>query len=269
MFNLPSERPAVMGVLNVTPDSFSDGGVHFEARDAIESGLQMLGDGADLLDVGGESTRPGAAEVSVEEELRRVIPVVQALAVRGSVSIDTRKPDVARQALAAGAQVVNDVSGLRDDAMMLVCAEAGCYVCIMHMLGTPETMQIEPRYDDVVREVTDYLVGQAERAQSAGIARDRIWLDPGIGFGKTVEHNLLLLKGLSVLVETGYPVLIGVSRKSFLGKIGGGETPAERLEAGIAMQTWSQIRGAKIIRTHDVAQTRRAVDATSRLLARD
>lgn len=250
-----------MGILNVTPDSFSDGGVHYDRAVAIESGLRMMEKGADLLDVGGESTRPGSEGVSLDEELRRVIPVVEGLVARGApVSVDTAKAAVAKEALAAGAVVVNDVSAFSDPEMPATCQNANCTVCLMHMKGTPRTMQIDPTYEDVVEEVRGFLV---DRAESSGIAQGLLWIDPGIGFGKTVQHNLTLLKRLDRLVETGYPVMIGTSRKSFIGRLLGRESPLpadQRLEGTLATQMWAQSQGAKIIRAHDVREARLAID---------
>jgi dihydropteroate synthase len=265
MFVLPPNRPALMGILNVTPDSFSDGGTHFEFREAVDWALRMMDEGADLIDVGGESTRPGAPPVPEDEEIRRVIPVIDALTAKGvPVSADTMKPAVAKAALGAGAKVVNDVGGMRDPAMVEVCARADCTVCAMHMQGSPRTMQQAPRYDDVVEEVRVFLLATAGRLAEAGVVRERIWIDPGIGFGKTLEHNLALLKHLGRFVETGYPVLVGVSRKSFIGKLlSSGEAPLpveERLEGTLAAQAWAQIQGAKVIRAHDVQAARRVID---------
>lgn len=270
-FRLPARRPAVMGILNVTPDSFSDGGLYLSSDAAIERGMQMVTEGADLVDVGGESTRPGALAVGESEELSRVMPVIGALVARGvAVSIDTSKSIVAKQALDAGACVVNDVTAGSDPKMAQVCAEADATVCLMHMQGEPRTMQIAPHYEEVVTEVRDYLVNRAQTFRSTFGVND-IWIDPGIGFGKTVEHNLALLSNLEVFVVTELPVLIGVSRKSFLGKILGGEyapiPPEERIEAGIAAQVVAQMAGVKIIRTHDVVQTRRAVEVVARMVA--
>lgn len=262
-----------MGILNVTPDSFSDGGHHFEFGRAVEWALRMMEDGADLIDVGGESTRPGSEPVSEEDEIRRVVPVIDVLTVKGvPSSVDTMKPGVAKAALAAGASVANDVGGLRDPAMIQVCAEVGCTVCAMHMLGLPKTMQRSPHYEDVVEEVLAFLLGAAARAESGGVARERIWIDPGIGFGKTLDHNLTLLRNLKRFVGTGYPVLIGVSRKSFLGKLlGAANAPLpveDRLEGTLAAQVWAQIHGAKIIRAHDVKAARRAIDAVAGIQGR-
>ncbi|MEA2551853.1 MAG: dihydropteroate synthase [Fimbriimonadaceae bacterium] len=262
-----------MGILNVTPDSFSDGGVHFDPQIAIDAAIRMMEEGADLIDVGGESTRPGSEGVSTEEELRRVMPVVKALAAKGiPVSIDTAKASVAREALAAGAVVVNDVTAFSDPAMATLCAKTGAAVCLMHMKGTPRTMQVDPWYEDVVEEVRAFLVAKAICAEQAGIAPQNIWIDPGIGFGKTVGHNLTLLRNLERLEDTGYPVLIGTSRKSFIGKIlGAPEAPLaadQRLEGTLATQMWAQINGARIIRAHDVPQSKRAIKMIQVLAAR-
>ncbi|HVT10988.1 MAG TPA: dihydropteroate synthase [Fimbriimonadaceae bacterium] len=261
---LPENRPALMGIVNVTPDSFSDGGVHFRAEDAIAAGLRMVEEGADLVDVGGESTRPGAAAVAAEEELRRVVPVVEALARQGvAVSIDTMKPEVARAALDAGAKIVNDVTAFSNPEMARIAAGTGCTVCLMHMKGDPRTMQENPVYGDIVAEIRDYLVERAAFAEGHGVARETIWIDPGIGFGKTVRHNLLLLKRLEVFVETGYPVLVGVSRKSFIGRLLNPENPVpveERLEGTLAAQVIAQTKGARILRVHDVKPARRAIE---------
>jgi len=271
MFVLPTNRPALMGILNVTPDSFSDGGVHFDAQTAIDSGLRMIEEGADILDVGGESTRPGSEGVPLEEELRRVLPVVEELSKRGAVvSIDTAKAEVARQALQSGAQIVNDVTALSDPYMASVCAESKCIVCLMHMKGTPRTMQQNPQYEDVVQEVRDFLLAKAKAAEQSGTNKECIWIDPGIGFGKTINHNLDLLQHLDEFVETGYPVLIGTSRKSFIGKVLGCNNEIlpsdQRLEGTLATQVWAQIRGAKIIRAHDVPEAARAIRMTAAIL---
>lgn len=270
-FTLPEARPAVMGVLNVTPDSFSDGGQFLDHERAVQRGFEMFAEGADLVDVGGESTRPGAAPVPVDEELARVLPVVQRLAQAGiPVSIDTSKAEVAKACLEAGAQVLNDVTAFGDPAMAGVCASAGCTMCLMHMQGEPRTMQSHPKYDDVVIEVRSYLLDRAARAETAGIAREAIWIDPGIGFGKAVRHNLLLLKNLHVLVQSGYPVLVGVSRKSFIGKLLGAEDapvpPEERLEGTLAAQVLAQAAGARIIRAHDVKEAKRAITLAGAIL---
>ena len=262
-FQLPDGRPAIMGVLNVTPDSFSDGGRFLDEDAAVRRGEEMLAEGADLIDVGGESTRPGAQPVSAEEELLRVLPVVKRLVAAGAkVSIDTSKHVVAAECMGAGATVLNDISALSDPAMAKLCADTWCTVCLMHMQGDPRTMQENPRYDDVVAEVRASLLKAANAAEQAGVSRDCIWLDPGIGFGKTLGHNLQLLSNLDTLVETGYPVLVGVSRKSFIGKLLGPEgepAPAdERLEGTLSAQVLAQAKGARIIRTHDVKAAVRA-----------
>jgi dihydropteroate synthase len=268
------QRTRVMGIINVTPDSFSDGGAHVETNDAISFGLALLDAGADVLDVGGESTRPGAEAVSEAEEVRRVVPVIEGLRAQRSdalISVDTRKPGVARAAIAAGAQLVNDVSGLRDEAMLDVIAHAGVCACAMHMLGTPETMQREPRYDDVGSEILDSLELALRRAETRGIARDRLWVDPGIGFGKTAGHNLFLLGRTADLRLLGTPVLIGVSRKAFLGSLLGGKPPGERVGASAAAAAVLAADGAvDVVRVHDVAQTREALAVADAIrLARD
>lgn len=271
-FQLPVHRVCVMGVLNVTPDSFSDGGQFTDPEKALQHARNMVAAGADIIDVGGESTRPGAEPVDASEEIRRVIKVVTTLAFGGiAVSIDTSKPDVAKACLEAGAVAVNDVTALRDDDMASVCARAECKVCLMHMQGEPRTMQAAPTYMDVVLEVGDELVAAAERAIARGVKKDDIWIDPGIGFGKSIAHNLQLINNLGEIAETGYPVLVGVSRKSFIGKLlGPGEDPLpteERLEGSIAAQVIAQVRGAKIIRTHDVEATVRSARIASAILS--
>jgi len=247
-----------MGIVNVTPDSFSDGGAFLDADRAVAHAVAMTKAGADMIDVGGESTRPGAASVSAEEEIRRVLPVIERL--RGlTVSIDTTKAAVAERALAAGARIVNDVSALRFDARMAdVVREAGAGVVLMHMQGTPQTMQAEPRYDDVVAEVRAFLAERIAFAESRGLKKSQIAVDPGIGFGKTVEHNLALLAQLETFGSLGYPVLVGVSRKSFLGKLLGRE-PQERLAGSLAAAAWAVAHGARIVRAHDVLETVDAV----------
>jgi dihydropteroate synthase len=244
-----------MGVVNVTPDSFSDGGLFLDPEAAIEHGLRLAREGAGILDVGGESTRPGAEPVPEREELGRVLPVVEALAGEGHrVSIDTTKLEVARAALAAGAELVNDVSAFRFSSGMagLVASEgAGC--CLMHMLGEPRTMQADPRYDDVVDEVKAFLEQRLDFATGEGVPEERIWLDPGIGFGKTADHNLELLRRLDEIVAIGRPVVVGTSRKSFLGKLTGGRPEGERLPGTIATNVLALERGASVFRVHDVA----------------
>src|SRR5262245_26124021 len=253
-------RPLIMGVVNVTPDSFSDGGLYLDHDAAIAHGLEILAEGADVVDVGGESTRPGAAPVPVEEELRRVVPVVEALASRVRVSIDTRKPEVAEAAIAAGATLVNDVSA----SLHEVVAAAGPSVgwVAMHMLGDPRTMQRDPTYDDVVADVCEFLVDRADAARTAGV--QEVWIDPGIGFGKTASHNWSLLRHLDVFVATGYPVLLGTSRKRFLGLLtaqsdglaeGDLASMDDRLEASVATAVWAMVQGVRMVRVHDVRAT--------------
>jgi dihydropteroate synthase len=244
-----------MGILNVTPDSFSDGGRFHHHDDAVGHGIAMRDAGADLVDVGGESTRPGAAPVSEEEELRRVLPVVGPLAAAGNrVSIDTSKIAVARAALDAGATIVNDVSAFRfDPGLAGLVAERRAHCCLMHMLGDPRTMQEDPRYEDVVSEVKAFLEERLDFAVGEGVPEERVWLDPGIGFGKTVGHNLELLRRLDEIVAIGRPVVVGTSRKSFLGKLAGGKPEGERLPGTIATNVLALERGASVFRVHDVA----------------
>jgi dihydropteroate synthase len=247
----------IMGVVNVTPDSFSDGGLFLDADAAVEHGLRLTAEGADILDIGGESTRPGADPVGEDEELRRVVPVIERLARSGQarLSIDTTKAAVARAALVAGASLVNDVSALRfDPAMAGLVAETGAGCCLMHMLGEPRTMQEDPRYDDVVSDVKSFLEERLAFAVAEGVDEERVWLDPGIGFGKTVEHNLELLRRLDEIVAIGRPVVVGTSRKSFLGKLAGGRAQGERLPGTIATNVLALERGASVFRVHDVAQ---------------
>jgi len=263
-------RPAVMGVVNVTPDSFSDGGQFLDPSSAVAHGLELVAAGADLLDVGGESTRPGADPVDEAEELRRVVPVIQALAAETPVpiSIDTTKSAVATAALEAGASVVNDVSaGRHDPETLAVAADAGAGYVAMHMLGEPRTMQDDPRYDDVVREVGDFLAQRLDVARAAGVADAALAADPGIGFGKTVEHNLALLAHLSDLcARVGAPMIVGTSRKRFLASIVRNATgddaelaPADRDDATLATVVWAVERGASVVRVHDVQSAARAI----------
>jgi dihydropteroate synthase len=256
-------RPAlVLGIVNVTPDSFSDGGRYFDTGAAVEHGLRLVAEGADLLDVGGESSRPGAEPVAVEEELHRVIPVVRGLAERTDVpvSVDTSKSAVAREALAAGARVVNDITGLRGDPdMVAVARDAGAGVIVMHMQGTPQTMQVNPSYADVVGEVAAFFEERLRALAGAGIAGERVVLDPGIGFGKTAAHNLELLARLEGYRHFARPVCLGVSRKGFFGKLLGRQT-GDRLAASLAAACYALARGsAHLLRVHDVAATRDAV----------
>ncbi len=258
MAHLPG--PVVMGVVNVTPDSFSDGGAWLDPDAAVEHGRELVAQGAAILDVGGESTRPGAEPVSEAEELRRVLPVVAGLRDAGArLSIDTSKAAVAEAALDAGAQIVNDVTALRgDEEMAALVAQRGCDVCLMHMLGEPRTMQRDPRYGDVVADVKAFLEERLAFAVAGGIAEERVWLDPGIGFGKTVDHNLELLRRLDEIAAIGRPVVVGTSRKSFLGTITGRE-PAGRAVATAATNVLALERGASIFRVHDVAETHDAL----------
>jgi dihydropteroate synthase len=245
-----------MGIVNVTPDSFSDGGKFFNTDLAVEHALGLIKDGADILDVGGESTRPGALPVSLDEELSRVIPVIQALSKVSTVplSIDTYKPEVMRQAIAAGADIVNDVCALQQEGALEVVANGNVGVCLMHMQGTPQTMQLEPHYLDVVSEVSDFLKARLQVALDSGISKSRILLDPGFGFGKTTAHNVTLIQCLDRLVDIGLPLLVGLSRKAVLGKLVGGDEQ-QRLHAGIAASVISAMKGAKIVRVHDVKAT--------------
>ena len=256
-----THRTAVMAVLNVTPDSFYDGGRHFDSGRAIADGIAMAQAGADIIDIGGESSRPGAEPVSQADELARVIPVIQGLRQQcaSPISIDSYKAAVVRAALDAGADIVNDISALGFDAEMapLVASEK-VPVVLMHMRGTPKTMQADAQYGDVLREVRDFLAERLYDAMDAGIDADSIILDPGVGFGKTVEHNIQLLRGLSVLAALGQPLLVGVSRKNFIGKILGLD-PDQRLEGSLAAAVAAVLGGANIIRVHDVAETCRAV----------
>lgn len=248
-----------MGIVNVTPDSFSDGGRFFDAAAALAQAERLLDEGADILDVGGESTRPGAPEVPADEELRRVIPLIEALAGRGRpVSIDTSKPEVMRAALAAGASIVNDVWALRQPGAEEVVAASGCGVVLMHMQGTPRTMQQSPHYDDVLTEVGMFLRGRRAALLARGVAAERIAVDPGFGFGKTAAHNWALLARLGQLATEGAPLLAGVSRKSMLGQATG-RVVTERLAASVAAALIAVQRGARIVRVHDVAATRDAL----------
>lgn len=266
-------RTLLMGVVNVTPDSFSDGGRFPSEGTAVAHGTTLRREGADILDVGGESTRPGASPVAEDEELRRVLPVVKRLAAGGAlVSVDTSKANVARECLVAGAHAVNDVTAGRDPAMFRVVAERGAGVVLMHMQGEPRTMQREPHYDDVVKEVAQFLLERARAAQAAGVKRDAIVLDPGIGFGKTTEHNLTLLRHMEALRALGYPVLVGASRKGFVGQLTreGDEIPSpqDRLEGTLAAHLMARERGADVLRVHDVRAHRRAFQVADAIRGR-
>lgn len=246
-------RALVMGVLNVTPDSFYDGGRYFDSEAAIARGIEMIAEGADIIDVGGESSRPGAEPVDLDEELRRVLPVISELSPRIRVSIDSSKREVVSQAIESGATLVNDISA----SLSSLAASSGVGWIAMHMQGNPTTMQLSPRYGDVVSEVRSSLLEKADRAKREGVGE--IWIDPGIGFGKTLEHNLALLGHLDKLVESGYPVMVGVSRKKFLGTLTGEADPAQRLHPSLAAAVWVIGHGARMVRVHDVAQTVRAI----------
>jgi dihydropteroate synthase len=271
-YNFAFPRPAlVMGILNVTPDSFSDAGQNFEAARAIARGEELAAEGADMLDVGGESTRPGAVPVSEAEEMRRVLPVIEALAKRVAIplSIDTMKPAVARAAVAAGASIVNDVGANRsDDLMWRIVAETGAGYVAMHMQGTPATMQQNPTYHDVAREVAEFFADRLKRLAQAGVAAEQVILDPGIGFGKTVEHNLQLLAGLRGFRNMGRPVMLGVSRKSFIGKLSGGPDVG-RLSGSLACTALAAKAGVQLFRTHDVGPTVSGLRMTEAVLARE
>lgn len=264
-------RTLVMGVLNVTPDSFYDGGRYTQLDAAVQRALQMVEEGADIIDIGGESTRPGSQPVPEEEELRRVLPVIEAIRARVDVplSIDTTKSRVAERALRAGACLVNDISGLGFDPHMAeTIAEHGALCCIMHIQGTPQTMQQNPQYDDVVRDISRYFEQRLALAERAGIPRDRIWLDPGIGFGKTVEHNLDILRRLREFTVFGLPLLIGTSRKSFIGKVLGDLPPEERLEGTAATIAVAIMNGANVVRVHDVRAMVRVARMTDAIVRR-
>ena len=253
-----------MGVLNVTPDSFSDGGVFFTPEKAVERALQMVDEGVAIIDVGGESTRPGAEPVSVDEELDRVIPVIEALngLLPVPLSIDSRRPKVMQAAVQAGAGLINDVNALQQPGAVEAAARLGVPVCLMHMQGEPESMQDSPGYDEPVTEIRDFLLARADACMDAGISRESILIDPGFGFGKTVEHNLKLLRELERFVDTGFPVLVGLSRKSMIGKLL--DLPVERrLQPSIALAVIAAWKGAAVIRCHDVRETREAVDMCS------
>ena len=263
-------RPQVMGVLNVTPDSFSDSGRYADLSAAVRRGRRMAAEGAAIIDVGGESTRPGAAFVPVEEECRRVVPVIEALVgeLDIPVSVDTSKPEVMREAVRAGAGMINDVRALRRPGALQAAAEAGVPVCLMHMQGEPETMQRLPRYRDVVAEVETFLLERARAAESGGVARESLLLDPGFGFGKTVEHNLALFRGLDRLASHGYPLLVGLSRKSLLAHlVGVGRAPRSRLGASVAAAVLAVRAGVSIVRVHDVQQTADALKVSAALTA--
>jgi dihydropteroate synthase len=259
---LPLDRPRIMGIVNVTPDSFSDGGSFSHAGQAIAFARRLVDEGTEVLDIGGESTRPGSDPVSLDEELRRVMPVIEGLAgkVGARLSVDTRKPEVMRRAAEAGAHLLNDVSALQyQPDSLAVAAGTGLPVVLMHALGDPKTMQHDPRYDDVVLDVFDALAARVAACEQAGIPRARIVVDPGIGFGKTLDHNLALLAGLSIFHGLGVPILLGASRKSSIGRLTGAADPADRVPGSIAAALAGAMQGVAILRVHDVAETRQAL----------
>jgi dihydropteroate synthase len=268
-YRLPLGRPLVMGIVNVTPDSFSDGGRHADPALAVAHARQLVAEGADLLDIGGESSRPGAQPVATDEELRRVLPVIEALAGDGiPLSVDTVKPEVMRRAVAAGASLINDIAALRVPGALETAAASGAAVCLMHMQGEPRTMQADPRYGDVVAEVHDFLARRVAAAQAAGIAAERIVVDPGFGFGKRLEHNLALLRQLACFGDLGACVLAGLSRKSMLGELTGRKV-SQRGTASVAAALLAAQNGAKILRVHDVAATRDALAVWQAVAERD
>lgn len=255
-YQLNLNRTHVMGIVNVTPDSFSDGGQFSSTELAVAHGLKLIEEGADILDIGGESTRPGATPVSLQEELRRVVPVIEALRAVSTVplSIDTYKPQVMRAAIAAGVDIVNDIRALQEEGALDIVAQSNAGVCLMHMQGMPQTMQLNPNYTDVVEEVKQFLSERLQAAIWGGVARERIMLDPGFGFGKTTAHNIALIQHLDAFLDMGLPLLVGLSRKSVLGKIAGGDEQ-QRLHSGLAASVISALKGAKILRVHDVKAT--------------
>lgn len=266
-FRLDLAHPRVMGIVNVTPDSFSDGGRHASTDLAVAHALQLVAEGADILDIGGESTRPNAIPVGLDEELSRVIPVIERLAQEVDVplSIDTYKPEVMRQAVKAGAAIINDIYGLRQPGAVQAAAEGNAGICIMHMQGTPQTMQQEPVYADVVQEVKAFLHEQLQACHAAGISAERIVLDPGFGFGKRTVHNLALLQAMPAILELGRPILAGLSRKSVLGQIIGSDVD-QRLHASLAASVIAVMKGARIVRVHDVKATVDALKVTDAVI---
>ena len=264
------ERTMLMGIVNVTPDSFSDGGRFLGAADAVDHALRMAAEGADILDVGGESTRPGAGDVSVAEELGRVLPVIEGIRAElpnVPLSVDTRRAEVAREAIAAGAAIVNDVSAAADPEMLPLVREAGVGIVLMHMKGEPKTMQERPTYEDVVAEVRTFLAARLGAAVAAGVPRDRLCVDPGIGFGKNLHHNLELLRHIGSFRDLRVPVLVGASRKRFIGELTGVDDPAQRVEGTAGAVAWCAGQGVDVVRVHDVremARVVRVVDAITR-----
>ncbi|BCM25532.1 dihydropteroate synthase [Methyloradius palustris] len=266
-YQLDLSRPHVMGIVNVTPDSFSDGGKFASTQKAVEHALKLIEEGADILDIGGESTRPGATPVELGEELSRVIPVIEELVnkVGVPISIDTYKPEVMRHAIAAGADIINDISALQAPGALEIVANSKAGVCLMHMQGTPQTMQQDPQYQDVVTEVIEFLKQRLTAANEAGIASERILLDPGFGFGKRTTHNIALLQALPQILELGRPLLVGLSRKSILGQLVGADVD-QRLHASLAASVISVMKGARIVRVHDVKATVDALKVVAALL---
>ncbi len=267
-FKLDLVSPRVMGILNVTPDSFSDGGNFSQLDLAVQHAIKLMEDGADIVDIGGESTRPNATPISLQQELDRVIPVIEALVANNiniPISIDTYKPEVMRAAIAAGASMVNDVNALQEVGALEVILGSDVAVCLMHMQGRPQTMQINPQYADVVKEVTNFLLARVATCQEAGIAKNRLLIDPGFGFGKTRAHNIELIQQLETLSKLGYPMLVGLSRKSVLGQVTGGDVES-RLHASVAAAVISVMKGAKIVRVHDVRATVEALKVVTAVI---
>ena len=262
------DRTLLMGIVNVTPDSFSDGGAFLDSTSAVEHGVRLVDEGADVLDVGGESTRPGSEEVPVDVELARVVRVVEQLVkqVDVPVGVDTRKPVVARAALDAGAAIVNDVTAGADPEMFTVVRDAGAGLVLMHMRGEPKTMQHDPHYDDVVREVRDFLAGRIGAAVAAGVPRAQLCVDPGIGFGKNLGHNLQILRAIGAFHELRVPVLVGASRKRFIGQLTGVEDPADRIEGTAGAVAWCASQGVDVVRVHDVREMQRVVDVVDAIV---
>jgi dihydropteroate synthase len=258
-YTLKLDRPLIMGIVNITPDSFSDGGKFFSRDRAIEHALKLIEEGADILDIGGESTRPGSLSIELDEELQRVMPVIEALRDKNiPLSIDTQKVEVMDAAMKAGASIINDVNALRAEGALQIAAKSGAGICMMHMIGTPQTMQQIIDYIDVLIDVSTYLQARVQAAEQAGMAKNRIAIDPGFGFGKRTAHNLTLLRGLQKIADLGYPVLAGLSRKSIFGELTGKLTP-ERVHASVAAALLAAQNGASIIRVHDVAATKDAL----------
>lgn len=260
-----SQGCLLMGILNITPDSFSDGGKFFDTQKAIDRGIEMAREGAALIDIGAESTRPGSKPVSVKEQIKRAVPVIKALSnkINVPISIDTTNPEVAQAAIEVGAGMINDISALRDDRMAKLAAKHQTPVVLMHMQGSPATMQTKPEYKDIVMEVLTFLMQRAQKAEEYGIAREKIFIDPGIGFGKTLEHNILLLKNIYKFVYTGYNVLVGTSRKSFIGALTGKENPSDRIFGTAATVALCIAAGVSIVRVHDIAQMLDVIKVTS------